>query len=231
MTLTSETNTHQEAVFNRFLPLARRTAIQYASRFPWVNSQNLESAALNDLWDAAGKVDTARSGAEISAFLQRRLGWAMSKVIREDNHYTQSQTGARRDYSSAVLELEARLMRTPTDEEIAAHLGLSEEEMGDFLSLLSPIIVRSIQSDEHEAAGGAAPSAQLVAGEDADAVRSAVSKLPERQRRVVELCYFGGNSLTEASAKIGVSLARVSLLHREALLRLRRSPGLTSLAA
>lgn len=48
-----------------------------------------------------------------------------------------------------------------------------------------------------------------------------LQRLPERQRRVIELCFLGDKRLTQAAKEMGIRLPRASRLRKEALQRLR----------
>jgi RNA polymerase sigma-70 factor, ECF subfamily len=68
------------------------------------------------------------------------------------------------------------------------------------------------------------PSEEVIAAHIADAVRAAVRLLPDSQRRIVELAYFGGLTYTEAAAAAGIpegtakSRVRLALAKLEAIL-------------
>lgn len=64
-----------------------------------------------------------------------------------------------------------------------------------------------------------ASAAQLL---QAEHVRRAVSRLPKRERYVVEQHFYRGRDLAELTADLGVGAARVSQLKTRALQRLRR---------
>ena len=65
------------------------------------------------------------------------------------------------------------------------------------------------------------PSAKAVASSIRRELREAISLLPERQRQVVSLHYYGELSLHAIGRKIGLSAQRVSQLHLSALAKLR----------
>jgi RNA polymerase sigma-70 factor (ECF subfamily) len=68
---------------------------------------------------------------------------------------------------------------------------------------------------------------RVLAEEDGRAARRLVAELPEEQRKVIELAYFGGYTQTEISKGLGVPLGTVKSRARLGLDNLRRaSPAL-----
>jgi RNA polymerase sigma-70 factor (ECF subfamily) len=80
------------------------------------------------------------------------------------------------------------------------------------------------ESDYRGLASGAPPVTEdLIAHERADHVRSALTRLPDDQRRALELAYFEGLSHSEIAAKLRTPLGTVKTRIRAALATLRRS--------
>ena len=76
-----------------------------------------------------------------------------------------------------------------------------------------------------EAAGGIDPQRAILDGERRAEVQRAISSLPEHQRRIVEMRFYGGMSLEEISSATGAPIGTVkSRLHR-ALAALRGRLG------
>jgi RNA polymerase sigma-B factor len=122
----------------------------------------------------------------------------------------------------AVDELPQRLGHSPTVQELATHLGVSEEEV------LEAIEVAQTRS---------APSLDQPAGEEGDAVLgdfvedssareevddllvlpSLVRALPERERRIVVLRYVDELTQDQIAERLGISQMHVSRLLRRAI--------------
>jgi RNA polymerase primary sigma factor len=132
-------------------------------------------------------------------------------------------------------ELEAKLGREPTHEELATAAGLSlkhvEEALGAPEANVS--LNRTVGSEGDGELGDlfADPTAEDPSEEAADAyrrgvVRQALAKLGERERRILEL-RFGFDddepaSLETIGEKLGITRERVRQLERESLARLSR---------
>jgi RNA polymerase sigma-B factor len=126
----------------------------------------------------------------------------------------------------ALDELPHALGRSPTVTELAAHLGISEEET---LEAIEAAHTRSeVSLDQQVGADGdtslgdrlaaAAPREEL---EDLLLLPGLVDSLPEREREVVVLRFFHDLDQYEIAARVGCSQMHVSRLLRRALGRLR----------
>jgi RNA polymerase sigma factor (sigma-70 family) len=80
--------------------------------------------------------------------------------------------------------------------------------------------------------GGPAPGDSLVDGERADAVRGAVERLPERQRRLLQwMLTHPGAGYAELSASLEMPIGSIGPTRERALARLRRDERLVAATA
>lgn len=70
--------------------------------------------------------------------------------------------------------------------------------------------------------GSPSPSHRVMASEELEQVREAMSELPERTRIAVEMHRIGGYKLKEIAAHLGVSLSLAQLLVKEGILHCRK---------
>jgi RNA polymerase primary sigma factor len=137
-------------------------------------------------------------------------------------------------------ELFARLGHLPSEEEIAVHAKLPLQQVKEVreaaravASTDAPIGADGDSSfGELFAASGPTTEDEVDAVFRGDAVRRAVSKLPERQRDVISLRFGlvgdGPNSLEQVGRQLGITRERVRQIEAEALRRLAED---TSIAA
>ena len=127
--------------------------------------------------------------------------------------------------SPAVAELHAALGRGPTIPELAAHLGVSDEEVVEAMEAGAAYKPGALSAPDGE---GESREDRLLGEEEMGyaniearvTVRALMEKLPERERSIVYLRYFEDLTQSEIAERIGVSQVHVSRLLREALGRL-----------
>ena len=151
-----------------------------------------------------------------------------SATIRVPTHVHERRT----KISAATTRLQGRLGREPTREELAEATGLSLQHVEEALDVAdAPVSLNQALGSEGDEELGALfgdPSAADPADEAADTVqraeiRRAVAKLPEKQRRVIELRFgFEGDSrsLEAIGKELQLTRERVRQLEAEALRQL-----------
>lgn len=120
-----------------------------------------------------------------------------------------------------------QLHRSPTVEEIADHVSLSEEEVIEGLEAAAsqPVSLDMQTSTEDEDLSLAnvlgADEKGFSEFETADMLKRGMKKLNEQQREIIYLRFFENLSQREVAQRIGVSQMSVSRAERSALERLR----------
>jgi RNA polymerase primary sigma factor len=160
-----------------------------------------------------------------------------ARTIRIPVHIGQRE----RKIGRAQRELQARLGREPTDEEVAAEAELSVREVRETRNAARVVtsLDRPVGDDEDTTLGALIESGELAPDEEVeislrqDAVRSALERLPEREREVVRLRYgINGDDptpLREAGRRLGISSEEVRRIERRALTELAESRELEAL--
>ncbi|MDI5971497.1 RNA polymerase sigma factor SigF [Streptomyces sp. SL13] len=129
--------------------------------------------------------------------------------------------------SGAIEDLTVLHGRTPTTAEIAERLRLSEEEVLACLEAGRAYHATSLEAAQE---GDGAPGLldrlgyedpELAGVEHRELVRHLLVQLPERERRILLLRYFGNLTQSQISAELGVSQMHVSRLLSRSFARLR----------
>ena len=135
--------------------------------------------------------------------------------------------------SRAASQLQAKLGRDATREELAEAAGLSLQHVDEALDAAdAPVSLNASVGSDGDAELGdlfSDPTAADPAEDAAESlkrqtVQQALARLPERQRRIVEMRYgFGGEttSLEAIGKELGITRERVRQLERDALDRLQ----------
>jgi RNA polymerase primary sigma factor len=145
-----------------------------------------------------------------------------------------------RRIARAQAELAARLGRPPSDDELAAESGISVAELARIRSAARAVTSLDRPIGEGEAtlgellpSVGPEPSEEVVIDLGRAALRRAVARLPETERRVVELRYgLAGSAPTTVRAtadELGMAAREVEWIQRKALERLASERELAAL--
>jgi len=211
------------------VPLAQYLSRRFAHRGE--SHDDLLQVALLGLLKAVGRFDPER-GLQFSTFatptivgeLKRHFrdrGWAMRVPRRVQELHLQ--------LARAVGSLSQSQGRSPTPAELAAHLGVSEEEVLEAMEAGGMYRLASLDAPAPSAEEGG-DRIGMIGHEDgefdrvehADELSTLLGALPERERAIVCLRFFRGLTQSEIAERIGISQMHVSRLLARSLDQLRR---------
>jgi len=219
-----------------YAPLVKYVAGRLGSGLPaHVDDEDLVSYGLLGLIGAIERYDPDRD-VKFETYAIARIRGAIIDELRALDWVPRSVRSRARDIERAIGELEAKLGRVPTDEEIAGKLGVTTEELDESLSEISRSSIAAL--DELWTIGGSGgdqvalidtiedteapdPQGALSQTELREAIADAIARLPEREKLVVTLYYYEELTLREIGEVLGVTESRVSQLHTKAILRLK----------
>ena len=192
------------------------------------SADDLEQVALLALVHAADRFDPER-GVPFAAF-------ACTTIVGELKHYLRDQCWMVRPprriqelflrSQEAIGELTQELGRPPTPAEVAQRVGALAADVEEAMNAGG---LRRLVSLDAAPRGDDRPPADvtpiddrtLVAVEDRLALRWLLSRLPERERRVVRCYYLDGRTQQEIADAMGVSQAHVQRLLARSLDQMR----------
>src|SRR5579875_3116457 len=212
----------RERLVVAYAPLVKYVAGRMSSGLPaHVEEADLISYGLSGLIAAIERFDLSRE-IKFETYAITRIRGAIIDELRTLDWVPRSVRARAREIERANTKLEARLRRAPTDEEMAAELGISLDELwnspdssGDAVSLLDTLADRDAPD----------PQAIVDQSELRDRIAEAIAALPEREKLVVALYYYENLTLREIGEVLGVTESRISQLHTKAVLRLRSKLG------
>jgi len=216
-------------VLERYSPLVNRIARHLIARLPAsVQVDDLIQAGLMALLEASRSYDASK-GASFETFAGIRIRGAMIDEVRRGDWAPRSVHRNARRVQEAMTRLGKRHSRDPSDQEVAAELGVSLDEYHNIAqdSLCSKLFsfddLGSEDDDPGNRIAGSEPSPESRVQRDAlrRHLATAISQLPERERLVMALYYDEELNLKEIGLILGVSESRVSQIHSQAALRLR----------
>lgn len=210
------------------LPVARHIARRFAHRGE--PQDDLEQVAILGLIQAVDRYRPDRG----SDFLSFAVPTITGEVRRHFRDHAWSMRVPRRlkdlhvTLGTAISELSQQLGRAPAASELARHLDLPREEILEGLEAASAY--RSSSLDDLLTADQDAPALEGVVGEaDAELDRveyrttlaPLLEQLPDRERAILKLRFFGGMTQSQIAQQVGLSQMHVSRLLSRTLARLR----------
>lgn len=164
-------------------------------------------------------------GTQFSTYAVPKIAGEMRRFLRDDGTVKVSRTLRERSarIAQARTELSAALGREPVLSELADHLALEPEDIAMAETATAAVASLSAETGEgltlESVLGDEGMEDALVEHLD---LRSAIARLPERERTVIDLRYFRSFTQERTARVIGVSQVQVSRIERRAVERLRR---------
>jgi RNA polymerase sigma factor for flagellar operon FliA len=219
-----------------YAPIVKYVAGRLGSGLPaHVDEGDLVSYGLLGLISAIERYEPDRD-VKFETYAIARIKGSILDELRALDWVPRSVRSRARQIQRAMAELEAKLSRAPTDEEIAAKVGITVEELEGSLADISRSSIAALDElwtisgsdgdsvalidtieDEH----GPEPQTAFAQTELREIVADAITNLPEREKLVITLYYYEDLTLREIGEVLGVTESRVSQLHTKAILRLK----------
>lgn len=231
---TAQGTLDRQETIERYGAMVRRVAHQMIARLPPnVDVDDLIQAGMIGLFDAMSRYDAA-GGAQFETFALQRVRGAMLDELRGADWMPRSVRKAQRDIEQAVRRLEQKLVRSPSETEIAEELGLDlaayhrmlGDARGSQLLYLDDLGDRSGDDawlDRNEVGESSDPIEEVHDQRFRESLVDAIENLPEREKYVMSMYYEQDMNLKEIGAVLGVTESRISQLHSQAVARIRAS--------
>jgi RNA polymerase sigma factor for flagellar operon FliA len=190
-------------------------------------------------WGAIGlcqAIDTydPGRGVPLEPFVRVSIRHAILDGLRENDRMPRRMREKERRLREAVSSLEQTLMRSPTQEEVAQALGGDEASVSEHYAALAYASLGSLDeessgSDEGGDArieriadqGAQSPVERVEDDEERGQLVAALSRLTERERKILWAVYQEDYTLTEVAKALRLSVSQVGRIHAHAILRLR----------
>jgi RNA polymerase sigma factor for flagellar operon FliA len=217
-----------------YSPLVKYVAGRVSVGLPQnIEQADLVSYGIFGLIDAIDKFDPERA-IKFETYAIARIKGAIIDELRSIDWVPRSVRAKARAVEKAYATLEASLLRTPTDAEVATEMGISESDLHTIFNQIS--FVGLVALDEMLAGGergesttlgdtipdkGEGPVAAFEVEEMKQILASAINRLGDREKVVLTLYYYEGLTLAEIGEVLGVTESRVCQIHTKAVLQLR----------
>ncbi|HWG74276.1 MAG TPA: RNA polymerase sigma factor WhiG [Acidimicrobiales bacterium] len=219
----------------QYSPLVKYVAGRVSVGLPQsIEQADLVSYGIFGLIDAIEKYDAER-GIKFETYAITRIKGAIIDELRSIDWVPRSVRAKARGVEKAYAKLEATLLRTPTDPEVAAELQISEAALQQiftqisFVGLVALDEVLSGHGDRGDgstvgdtlADRGEGPMAAFEVEEMKQILASAINRLGDREKLVLTLYYYEGLTLGDIGQVLGVTESRVCQIHTKAVFQLR----------
>lgn len=199
----------------------------------FVNRDDIRSAALLGLMDAANRFDPRR-GVLFKTFAERRIRGSVFDEVRRMDWFSRTLREKQSRLGRTIEELGKRLGRTPEDEEVADALEMNLEEYRELQFQVSQLGYVSLdeQMDRDEDGGKTWVEnledtiqvnvhERMEADELTQELAGYLKQLSEKERLVVSLIYYEELSQKEVADVLELTEGRISQLHSQALAKLK----------
>jgi len=225
----------REKIILEYAPLVKVVAGRLSMYLGYnVEYEDLVSYGIFGLIDAIDKFDFMKE-VKFETYASLRIRGAILDQIRKMDWIPRTIRQKQKKIDAVMHEIEAAHGRPATDQEIAAALGITDDEYVEWQSQMKITGVVSlneyleqgseIPSDRNTSRHFDSPEKVMEQTELAEVLKASLELLTERERRVIELYYYEELTLKEISHILEVTESRVSQLHTKALQKMKTKMG------
>jgi len=226
--------TAREGLILHYSPLVKFVAGRVGVGLPRnVEQSDLTSYGMFGLIDAIDKFEPERN-IKFETYAVNRIKGAILDELRALDWVPRSVRARAREIQRSLDELEHRLKRTASEDELAEHMSLPLEtlqtQLGEIAGLGFVALDELVDPGERGSATMGDLLADPRAGEPGSSfeqqenryfLTDAINRLPERERLVITLYYYEGLTLAEIGDVLGVTESRICQIHTKSVMSLR----------
>ncbi len=225
------TEDERERLILEHLPQVRLIARRIQERLPEnIALEDLVSTGVLGLISAIDNFDP-RHNVKLKTYAEYKIRGAILDSLRGLDWAPRQKRRKAKQIEAAIAAAEQRLKRSPSEEEIAAHLEITLDEYHEWLVEIRGLNVASLDyaagdqskellhylPDEHENL----PSTLLERSELERLLAQGIESIPAIERTVLSLYYHEELTLREIAQIVNLHESRISQLKSQAILRLR----------
>jgi RNA polymerase sigma factor for flagellar operon FliA len=228
--------TLKEQIVLEHTPLIRYIVNRIAVRLPsHIDLDDLHNTGVIGLMDAIEKYDPEKN-CKFKTYAEFRIKGAILDQLRSLDWVPRSVRQKSRRLERAYGEVEQRLGRSASEDEVADSLGLQLDKFHELLNQVRGVSLVNLEeirgnSSEGDRNGGFAdivedvhsenPFASLKLNEGKRIIGDTIGTLPEKERLVITFYYYEDLNMKEIGSILGITESRVCQIHTKAVLRLR----------
>lgn len=224
----------RDKLIEQYASMIKHLALRIAMRLPsHIELDDLINSGVIGLMDAIEKFDPDK-GVRFETYAEFRIRGAILDELRAQDWVSRSVRQKANQLSRTYAELEQKLGRAATDEEVMKTLDLDREAFYKLLDRVRSISVLNWEDitgrERLDGTRGEIP-ADFWKGVDPyrdlnlrrmrQVLQQAIEALPEKERIVVSLYYYADLNMKEIGDVLNITESRISQIHTKAVLRLR----------
>ena len=225
----------REKLILEYAPLVKVVAGRLSMYLGYnVEYEDLVSYGIFGLIDAIDKFDKNKE-VKFETYASLRIRGAILDQIRKMDWIPRTVRQRQKQIDTAMKELEQRNGRPATDAEIAAYMGISEDEFLDWQNQVKADNIISlneyidqgndISSEKSISSGFDTPESVIEKSELKKILEESLELLTDKEKKVILLYYYEELTLKEISRVLEVSESRISQLHTKALQKMKTKMG------
>lgn len=225
----------REQIILEYAPLVKLVAGRLSMYLGYnVEYEDLVSYGIFGLIDAIDKFDLGKE-VKFETYASLRIRGTILDQIRKMDWIPRTVRQKQKKIDEAIKQIEMRTGKNASDEELAAELGISDDELLNWQSQLKVTNVVSLNEyleqgsepvmDAHKNSHFKQPEDKVQEDELKQMLDETMETLTEKERKVILFYYYEELTLKEISNILEVSESRVSQLHTKALLKMRKKLG------
>ncbi|MFJ7970824.1 FliA/WhiG family RNA polymerase sigma factor [Psychrobacillus sp. NPDC096389] len=223
-----------DLLIRKYTPLVTYHVQRIGASIPKnISRDELKSLGMMGLFDALNKFDYSRE-LKFDTYASFRVRGAIIDGLRKEDWLPRSSREKAKRLETKIEELEQRLLRHATAEEIADYVEMPVDDVYQtvqehfFSNVLS--IDEQLQDNEEVDAKSfvirddaqKTPEQQMVKEELLRDLAGQIQQLNENEQLVLSLFYTEELTLTVIGEMLGLSTSRISQIHSKALFKLRK---------
>lgn len=224
----------REQLILKYLHLVRYVVSRLPITLPIsIAPEDLISYGTMGLMEAVERFDPDR-GLKFETYAVTRIRGSIIDQLRFQDWIPRGVRKRSKDLSETMQRMEESLGRAPTDDELAAELGVTKQKVQVMLAETQNLVLSLDDTYGNDSSGtnmtlldmvedknSPDPQGEYEANELRKRLAEAIASLPEREKLLIALYYHENMTLKEIGEVISVSESRVCQLHAQAILRLR----------
>lgn len=224
----------EKDLIERYLPLVRNVVDRVKLNLPaHVDADDLYSVGITGLIAAVRKYNPEQ-GSTFASYASMRIRGAILDELRRMDWCPRRARARSRKLKTAIGEVEQKLGRAATDEEVCKALGLEPKEYAKWVEESRPVTFIAIDQTADGEEGEGASLHELLA-DDSDVtgrdnlekeellqlLTQRIAELPDIPRKILAMYYHEKMRLAEIAAVFGLTESRICQIHAQTILGLR----------